>query len=574
MEQLAKSGVPSLITNPQCAYNEVGITDTNNILTRNTAATALGDLGTDCAIDAGTSGHLASWALRAYPNRLELQNCEAIAYYKGDASLYKIDVVQNSAVVASTQLTNAANGQLVSLNFPCGSDNSQLITLEVEATSASAAAINFIWLHAGEATNIGDAAQAEVVVRAVGNNSTQSIGDATDIKVTNWSEVTDVYGEFSSNTFTAKRAGNYLISTQVRFSALTSPVRCLLNVYKNGSTVHIAGQGDTSPCVPQNNVNVSLNVGDTIEIYAFQDSSGAVNIDGSATAQWLQITRFPTASEQVVRVGAPGLDKTSWTPTGSWVANTTYTGWYQCDAGNLRGMVQVATSGAPTSTRLTVNLPAGFTIDSSLIGNSRLHIGEATILDAGTRVIPGFVWVESNALTALSVTFIQTISGTNPVVTEDVDVTQSAPMTFASGDQVKFYFTVPVTASSPCPRTPMPLLSQAVTTSSAGVERVERATVASVCSGSPCTITTQSGGFSSITRSGTGGYTVNFVAGTFSAPPTCTVTIIYAAFGSFRNINISTAPTTSSFAMTTFHTDAGTPTNQDSAFNIICQGAR
>lgn len=41
------------------------------------------------------------------------------------------------------------------------------------------------------------------------------------------------------------------------------------------------------------------------------------------------------------------------------------------------------------------------------------------------------------------------------------------------------------------------------------------------CDSSPCTIYSQSGAISSVTRSGTGNYTVNFTSGMFSAAPAC-----------------------------------------------------
>lgn len=43
----------------------------------------------------------------------------------------------------------------------------------------------------------------------------------------------------------------------------------------------------------------------------------------------------------------------------------------------------------------------------------------------------------------------------------------------------------------------------------------------SVCTSSPCTIWTQTGGISSVSRASTGLYTINFTSGVFSATPTC-----------------------------------------------------
>jgi hypothetical protein len=511
---LAKSGLPSYILNPSCEKGKANITDTDNIVTR-VSSGGLGDLGTDCQIDADASGEKAVFAWRAYPNRLEGGNCEVSGYYKGDASLYKVNVVQDSVVVNSLQLSNAASGQEYSIAFPCGADNADLVTVEIEATDNAAALINHVFLHGGEYQTF-QVAQAEVVVRAVGNGSGQSIGDASDTKVTNWTEVTDVYSEFTSNTFTAKRAGNYLIAAQLRWPSLTTPVRCLVNVYKNGASVHISGQGNTSPCVAQVDVNISLAVGDTIEIYAFQDSAGSANIDGGPTPQWLQITRFPPASETVLKIGAAGSEWTSYTPASSWVSNTTVTGKYQCWNGNLAVQNQAATSGAPNSATLTFDLPTGFTINTNVllsVGTQQSLFSEVKINDSGAAVYHGTVrYADSNTVTIIN----NGAAGT--YVNEPSVVDQASPITFGAGDFVMASYIVPV---NECPRTPMPLVKQAVTTSSAGVDRIESARF-----NQDGTLTSGSSWISSITA-GTladGSAVANFITGRFSATPDCTVT--------------------------------------------------
>lgn len=62
----------------------------------------------------------------------------------------------------------------------------------------------------------------------------------------------------------------------------------------------------------------------------------------------------------------------------------------------------------------------------------------------------------------------------------------------------------------------------AVNSSSSSI--VERVSVLTTCSSSPCTLTYKTSAVSSITRSGTGTYTINFQSGTFPSgnPPSCT----------------------------------------------------
>lgn len=549
MTQLAKQGTPSYILNPQCQKNEANITDTNNILTR-TASGGLGDLGTDCAIDAGTSGHLASWDLRAYPNRLESQNCEAIGYYKGDASLYKIDVVQNSAVVASTQLTSATNGQLVSLNFPCGSDNSQLVTLEVEATSASAAAINFIWLHAGEATNIGDAAQAsfwgsiEIAgttncnwdrTGAGSNSYGNNAADADCNNPTATGNATTASGKIPGGTFTnlipGRRYRAMATMQIIKVSATDTQMGYRLTDGTNNSPAHISYSGTNAYAFPAS-VQwdfVATSSSAVIQVQTLVGNTGATaRITNEATDRsfYLSLYSFPTASEQVFRVGAPGLEWTAFTPTGSWVTNTSYTGRYQCSNGNLSVRVLATLTGAPDATPFVVNLPSNFTIDTnallSTISATTGILGTGVARDTGANVYPVLPYYSST--TAVAVSTLRDEAGTSSLyVDSGQQLTQAAPFTWGNTDTLEISFSVPVTASSPCPRTPMPLLSQAVTTSSAGVEIVNRARINN--NGSVCSTDLETGDWiSSLTYNGTGDCTLSFTTGTFSATPNCFVT--------------------------------------------------
>lgn len=118
---------------------------------------------------------------------------------------------------------------------------------------------------------------------------------------------------------------------------------------------------------------------------------------------------------------------------------------------------------------------------------------------------------------------------------------------------------------------PAPVMPNMVQSSSGGVERIERVTVASVCSSSPCTITSQTGGFSSITRSATGRYTANFVASTFSSAPTCSVTSLNGGTGVPFGRGES-APSTSSFSFRHFNITGSA--DVDDNFSIICMGPK
>jgi hypothetical protein len=115
---------------------------------------------------------------------------------------------------------------------------------------------------------------------------------------------------------------------------------------------------------------------------------------------------------------------------------------------------------------------------------------------------------------------------------------------------------------------PMPLLLNTVTSSSSGVEVVNRLFVTN--SGTP-TISKQSGSWvSSLTDNGTGDTTVNVTAGTFSDVPSCTCN----ALENVANPGvICTFKTISSSALRVY-TAGVAPSALDRDFNIICMGPK
>jgi hypothetical protein len=117
---------------------------------------------------------------------------------------------------------------------------------------------------------------------------------------------------------------------------------------------------------------------------------------------------------------------------------------------------------------------------------------------------------------------------------------------------------------------PAPLLIGSVISGSSGIERVERAFTLSNCTSSPCALTSQSGGVSSVTRSGTGAYNINF-SPPFSAQPTCTANCtVVGTIEAFADVII---PGTGSVSnVTCRRRDNGAVA--DAAFAVTCIGPR
>lgn len=144
--------------------------------------------------------------------------------------------------------------------------------------------------------------------------------------------------------------------------------------------------------------------------------------------------------------GTPITDWQSYTPTGSWSTNTTYTGLKKKEGDVGKYQVKVALGGAPTSATLTINMPSGETIDTSKLANitGSARIGTAAIEDyLFGYYTAGEVYYNSTSSVIVSFGYNNVFSGTTHTRARG-DVTQASPITFASGDVIDIKFEVPI----------------------------------------------------------------------------------------------------------------------------------
>lgn len=586
----------NFILNPKASKNTANVTDASAITTRDTVNTL--DGVSSFRIDATASGQKVLFLASAFTKEVQGKNCEARFDYFGDASLYKAYIQFDSTVVSTeSQLTNVTSGtQGISFNFPCYSSGSAVPSIVIESTSASAAAFNLGNFYIGEATNVGEVAQTSLVgtinwAIAAGcvwswTATTAGVGSGIDAQCPtptttgNISAISSSPNSVVEFRMNAVAGRSYMIVPEGQFVNNTSSVVILTFYFTDGSvntvghSVWSNGQPSSNGLAPQI-YRPTTSGTKTISLFAKSNSATinaqVYNQEGSGLR--FSVYEIPSASEEIFKVGAPGLEWSAFTPTvthGSGGAtNVTHQGWYRCDGSELELKYQSTFSN--TSAAFSVwyyGLPSGFTALTSVNND---NLGTVRLDDAGTAAFSGIIRIDTSTRLLIQYQAISTHSGTAPLLANQ-NLTNALPFTWTTSDLLTAYARVPVTASSPCPRIAMPLLKQAVTTSSAGIERIERVKVATTCTSTPCTITNQSGGISSVTRGGGGNYTVNFVAGTFSQAPTCNVQTNYLAFGSFRNAIITTTPTTSSFSFNTFVTN--TAVAEDSGFDIICMGPR
>jgi len=157
----------------------------------------------------------------------------------------------------------------------------------------------------------------------------------------------------------------------------------------------------------------------------------------SALAYTVKFDNFILGPEAKL-YGSAVTDWVSYTPTGTWVTNTTYQGKYRRVGDSLEIEARVALTGAPTGT-FTLNLPSGFSIDTSKIPSGSVDntesIGIASFNVAGVR------YVGAVGLSSSTAIMINTHGGVGTV-------NATIPGTFASGSVIQIQLQVPITGWS------------------------------------------------------------------------------------------------------------------------------
>lgn len=132
--------------------------------------------------------------------------------------------------------------------------------------------------------------------------------------------------------------------------------------------------------------------------------------------------------------GPPVTDWTSYTPTGLLTSNTTYSGKWRRVGDSMEVQARMAFSGAANAAAATLDIPSGFTIDTSKINTATSDIGNFGIAygyDSGLGHAAGIMYVDSNTVSAMGDDGVGGWSNT-------------LPFTVGAGDYYEFNFTVPI----------------------------------------------------------------------------------------------------------------------------------
>lgn len=153
----------------------------------------------------------------------------------------------------------------------------------------------------------------------------------------------------------------------------------------------------------------------------------------SASAYTMKFDNF-NLGPQAKLYGSAITDWVSYTPTGTWVTNTTYTGKYRRVGDSLEVIARVTLTGAPTGS-FTLNLPSGFVIDLTKTpggaSNQSEGLGIADFNVAGVRYV-GAVGINDTSSIMIN------SHGAGGVVNATI------PGTFASGSVIEMTFMVPI----------------------------------------------------------------------------------------------------------------------------------
>lgn len=160
-----------------------------------------------------------------------------------------------------------------------------------------------------------------------------------------------------------------------------------------------------------------------------------VRVSGTTALNLVNVIIGPGTSLQGAVVG-PWI---SWTPTGTWVSNTTYTGRYRRVGDTAEFWIKITTSGAPTSASLNVNLPSGLTIDTSkMSADITQSLGLTESDDSGSNFYMGRVEYQTTTSVRLGVT------GASGTYTNNNTITEAVPFTWGAGDTCIATFKVPI----------------------------------------------------------------------------------------------------------------------------------
>jgi hypothetical protein len=185
------------------------------------------------------------------------------------------------------------------------------------------------------------------------------------------------------------------------------------------------------------------------EVATFQTASNVTSYrlcihvaSTNASAYSLALDNISVSPQQVV-YGAPVTDWQTFTPTGSWTSNVTYTGKWRRVGDSMEIQSKVTCSGAPNAATLSFNLPSGFSIDtlklSGIPSQEDSPLGVSQINDSGVTTIPSGLVVYNNTTSVFPTAINASATFASQTTFANVGI-----FNFGSGDSVSVSYRVPI----------------------------------------------------------------------------------------------------------------------------------
>jgi hypothetical protein len=591
-------GLKNYVKNSTCDKNALNITAGATMSVSASASNKIKG-AKSCALDAGASADTATWAWFASEQELYGQNCESRFQLFGDGSLYNVGVlVGGNPVVTSVTLPNAISGtQVVSLNFPCPVSSGQTVATVVKATG-DGAAITVDDVYGGLATNLGKVSQATLIGSAIIANTTNCLWSRTNTALGSFGSDADCPGptveinagpgvisttdtDLPKFTVANLPPGQYqVIATSLSGTTGANETICqAINDGTNtrGATCAAATASTRAQFSVVANFSYASAGSRTFEIYG---SAGANAIELSAAAGnstvTFQIYRFPSTSELAL---TPNTSPAYWSGYHGedciWSVTSAAYAAFTADASCTMAQRQASNiSCAATGSVLpsiACTLPktgAYYVCANGMFLTSSASQGSGIQLWDGTTIIVETMGGSQQPVVSpvcgvyVATSLTPTFSLRGKASSGAMNISRNA----AGGAVSVLEWTIVDISQS----LNVPILVGSVTSSATGAQRSDWLAIDTSCTSTPCTIARQSGPWAtSVTRASAGRYTLNIVAGMFSATPVIMVRNI--AGGSGRLFAYGTC---SSATTCTVDFDDGAAAGTDTNFELLIMGPK
>jgi hypothetical protein len=598
----------NILTNPGFENGSYGWTASGGaIKAANATAKGFGSFGYDW--DSNAAAQTLTSTLVTIPAGLQGRNGVAYCSFKtvsGTAThTFTVDDGTNNLVTPVTIQSGTSSFVKNSTNFIFPSSGS--VRIKVTSVAANEPEIYIDSCYMGEANNIGSTSQAQLLgtVKITGcsaNWSTNAVAPSDFSPLTGCAyAVTGSAIAPSTNIpaikFASLAAGNYMLqyegqATQANGQGAyfnfwdgtnAAPETSFVG---NGSGVSTPGLNQSiSYSSPQTNVTLS------IRAYASSASYAATLAGTTALPGVIKVWYFPSAQSQTIN---PNVTPASWSgyqngiSGGCSTASATYADPSACTG---IALTQITNRNFGSVTSASGSLP-GITFNAPKVGNYEIcanpgisdsassNVGARLVDGSGVVINPGTSVIVPNGFSGQPVSYPALCGGYNVTsigspITVKVQMgtnsgTAAITQAFGPTGTAAIQWTIKELDAA----MPSPVLVGNVTTDSLSAERMVRikfygASAGTVCSISTCGVSSSLSGVT-VTRSGTGLYSLNFPAGTFTALPACT------GMASEQNFNgdVFVQNSTQTLTAYPFQTTRVTNVNFDMSGDIICIGPK